>query len=166
MPISEVHHVALSVSDLERSIAFYCEVLGFRRALDLSMGGTDLGRMLGVAAGTKARSVILAQGASTVGEIELMQFDPPLRERTRPKQPGDPGVFLLSFEVKDEELQAVYERLRARGIEFRAEPQSVLLEGYGTIQALLFEDPDGVIIELVQLPSREEVRHHRQRNAG
>jgi lactoylglutathione lyase len=46
MAIQEIHHVALTVSDLEKSTAFYKNVLGFRKILDMPPGGPALQRML------------------------------------------------------------------------------------------------------------------------
>ena len=100
-------HVALTVSDLEKPTAFYKNVLGFRKILDMPPGGPALQRMLKLGPGTKSRAVILQQGLSTVGQIELIAFDPPADKRSGPKRPGDPGVFLLAFEVTGGELVEV-----------------------------------------------------------
>ena len=54
--------------------------------------------------------------------------------------------------------------LEARGIEFTSEPQNLPIRGFGFAKAVVFVDPDGVMIELMQLPSPVEVRQYREAN--
>jgi catechol 2,3-dioxygenase-like lactoylglutathione lyase family enzyme len=167
MAISEIHHVGLSVADLERSVAFYRDILGFRKTLDMPLKGSNLEKLLKLRPGTKARSVIMQAGRAITGEVELIAFDPPSERPTGPKRAGDPGVFMLSFEVKGEELTAVYERLKQAGIRCFVDPLELPLPGYGSIKAISFEDPDGIIIELIQLPSLDEARRvHKAQQTG
>lgn len=161
MAFSEIHHVALAVSDMERSIAFYRDILGFRKTLDMQLGSPSLNRLLRMQPGTTGRSIILQQGLSTIGEIELVQFSPAPSPPTPAKGAGGLGAFLLSFAVRDEELDAVYQRLLEKGIACYSEPQDVELPGYGAMRAVIFEDPDGQMIELIQLPSADEIERVR-----
>ena len=159
--ISEIHHVALAVSNMERSIAFYRDILGFRKTLDMPLGSPSLDRLLRLRPGTTGRSVILQQGLSTIGEVELVQFSPAPTTPTPAKGAGGLGAFLLSFAVRDEELAAVYQRLLEKGIACYSEPQVLELPGYGATRAVVFEDPDGQMIELIQLPSADEIQRVR-----
>jgi catechol 2,3-dioxygenase-like lactoylglutathione lyase family enzyme len=152
--IGEVHHVALCVRDLERSVAFYSDVLGFRKSLDIRLEDPDRNtRLLEAPPGTQARSAMLRKARSTVGQIELIQFAPPLAAPAGPPPTGTPGVLLLSFEVTGEELDAIHARLLARGIRCHGKPEAIDIPGYGRIESLVFRDPDGVMLELVALPA-------------
>jgi catechol 2,3-dioxygenase-like lactoylglutathione lyase family enzyme len=166
MSISEIHHVAITVSDLERSAAFYRDALGFRKVLDMRADGPQNARMMRLPKGARARSIMMTQGNSTVGEIELMQVEPMAERQSPPKRVNDYGTWLVSFEVKDEPIAAVVERLRAMGVKFFSDIEDLEIEGYAPIKAVLFEDPDGNLLELVQLPSKEEyLRHKKEREA-
>ena len=158
MAISEVYHVAINVSDLERSIAFYRDALGFRKALDIHIDEPVIARRLRLPLkGFNIRSIMMVQGGSTVGEIELMQVEPLRETPTPPKRPDDLGIWIISFEVKGERLEDVVERLRAMGVKFFSDDVGASdLKGYAPMKAVIFEDPDGNLLELVQLPSKEE----------
>ncbi len=163
MPISEIHHAALSVRDIERSQTFYCGLLGFRKTLDMPLSGEDFRRLFDLPGGVTARAIILQQGRSQVGEIELTAFEGLSGESPRRAAiPGDPGLFMLSFEVTGEDLDAVAARLDAQGVPFVSKPLSLELPGYGTIAALTVRDPDGVLVELISLPDAAAVKAARR----
>jgi lactoylglutathione lyase len=168
MAISEIHHVAINVSDLERSVAFYRDALGFRKVLDMHADKPANARMLHLPLrGFNIRSVMMVQGSSTVGEIELMQVEPRRQNPTPPKRPDDLGIWIVSFEVKGEPIEDVVKRLRAMDVKFFSDIEEMDLEGYAPMKAVIFEDPDGNLLELVQLPTREDYQRIKQaREAG
>ncbi|MGB0099001.1 MAG: VOC family protein [Nocardioides sp.] len=159
MPVSEVHHVAMTVSDVERAADFYEQALGYRRTLRSDVGGPGIEDSLGLPAGTTGKVQYL-QGPSRVGQLELIEWN---GETRRSPNAGhlELGPFLLSFEVPLEELGELHERIRALGGEPLSEPNRVLLENYGHIHAFAARDPDGNLLEFVSLPSREEILAHR-----
>lgn len=164
MMIGALHHVTLTVRDIEASVRFYRDLLGLRVAMDMPMGNS-LQKLLALdpGIGENARAVLMTQGDHLIGQVELIQFSPP-GAATKPKRPGDPGVFQLCFEIRGEDLSALCDRLRSQGATFFAEaPVDFELKGYGHARAILLEDPDGVMVELIQLPTAEERKAYRTR---
>ena len=67
---------------------------------------------------------------------------------------------------KGERLEDVVRRLRDLGVKFFSDIEEIDLEGYAPMKAVMFEDPDGNLLELVQLPSKEDyLRLKREREA-
>jgi catechol 2,3-dioxygenase-like lactoylglutathione lyase family enzyme len=162
MTISPVHHTNLSVTDLERSIAFYRDVLGYRVTMRSPIERPEFQRYVHVGPETTGEMVMLQAGDDpNVGTIELVQWSPPPAEPTPPKRPGDPGVWLIAMQVLDETLEDVRERLREQGVEPWSDVIEIPLEGYPPFRGMVVLDPDGLAIELIQLPTREQVRAFR-----
>ena len=164
MSVGEIHHVALPVSNLERSVAFYQQVLGYRATLRMDLGGEDVETFLGVPPGTRGRSTFL-QGPSQLGQIELIQWNHGLTPGTRPGGMKDLGGFLISFEIEEgETIEDRYRRVREAGAECLSAPLDVELENYGVIKTFVARDPDGYLLEFVDLPSRAEIVAYRSKH--
>ena len=85
------------------------------------------------------------------------------RRRARtPLRPGEPGVWMVAFEVVGETLTEARARLASEGVALWSDITVAELDGYPPFAMLLFEDPDGTILELLELPSPEAVRAFRQ----
>jgi lactoylglutathione lyase len=160
MKVGELHHVVVSVSEMEPSIRFYRDGLGLRKTLDTEVRGAQLERMLDVAPGTVGRTVYL-QGPTRVGQVELVEWLPMVDDPTPPKRLAEPGISVLSFPIGAEQLDDMHAHLTGMGYADISEPQWSVIDGYGQIGAFLIADPDGNLVELVSLPSDEEIRAHR-----
>jgi catechol 2,3-dioxygenase-like lactoylglutathione lyase family enzyme len=163
--VGEVHHVAVNVRDLEASIRFYAEGLGLRKTLDMPVGNPTTWRTMQLPDGTTGRSVFM-QGPTRVGQLELLQWDLPVNEDNRPKRAGDLGPVVLSFSARHSEIHEIYERLVSMGVRCYTEPSTNVLTNYGPITVFFCEDPDGNQVEVIALPSDEEVKQFRARTMG
>ncbi|MDP2728273.1 MAG: VOC family protein [Dehalococcoidia bacterium] len=130
--IKGLAHAAITVGDLERSLAFYRDLLGFpvTRTLDTPDG---------------SKIVILDIAGS--GELELLK-----RPRTRPLpegygEPETIGLCHLAIEVDN--VAAEWARLEERGVKPTGQP---LFRKPGGPRCCHFFDPDGVVVELIEPP--------------
>jgi catechol 2,3-dioxygenase-like lactoylglutathione lyase family enzyme len=162
MPVSEVHHVAMTVSDVDRAADFYEKALGYRRTLRSDVGGPGIEVSLGLPEGTTGKVQYL-QGPSQIGQLELIEWN---GEKTRTATAGhlELGTFLLSFQVPVEEMDELYDRVDALGAQCLTRPNRVLLENYGYITAFACRDLDGNLLEFVALPTRAEIMRYRREN--
>lgn len=162
--VRSLNHVALGVRDLEASLRFYVEGLGMRRTLEKRT--SDLTpALMRLPEGTTGTTVFV-QGDSRVGQLELVKWDLPPGDDGRPKRPGDFGMGQLSFPVAPEDIGTIHRRLVDMGYEVYSAPTTTTVRNYGPVTLFLCEDPDGVQVELIALPSPETVREFRGRAAA
>ncbi len=125
-----IHHVALICSDYERSKAFYTQVLGFRILHEVYREARDSWKLdLEVSPGV---------------QLELFSFPAP---PPRPTRPEARGLRHLAFSVAD--VDATVLELRRRGVE--TEP--VRIDEYTGRRFTFFADPDGLPLEIYEVPS-------------
>ena len=144
--IGGLHHVGITVSDLDRSLAFYRGLLGLHieaRAVDVA--AEDVTGILG------ARCSIADLDLPDGRVLELIQYTAgggrPLTQRT-----SDPGACHVAIAVDD--IDATYERLERAGVTLRSKPITLTDSGprWDGSRVVYTVDPDGVTVELVQAP--------------
>lgn len=157
MGVRPLHHVSLSVRNLDRSVRFYRDLLGMRVSLTADIADSVHERYLRLPPGAKGKVAVLQVGRP-VGAVQLIEWSHrPIP--TPPKRPGDPGPFLLAFELDGETIDVILARLAAAGVEPWTEPETTEIPNYGTITTAIVEDPDGNMIEFLELPGRPTDEH-------
>jgi catechol 2,3-dioxygenase-like lactoylglutathione lyase family enzyme len=129
MGIHRLNHAVLFVSDLARSVAFYHDVLGFRRVAMTPEGFSG---------------AAFLQAPDSTNDHDLGLFEVP---GAGPSQAGraTAGLYHLAWEVDTlDELSATAERLAAAGA-------LVGSSDHGSTKSLYGKDPDGLEFEIVWL---------------
>ncbi len=136
-----VTHVGVCVSDIERSLRFYRDVLGFQFAHEIEVEGEPSDTLLGLR-DVSLRAVYLERDGL---RLELLNYANPASPTRAPARAmNDLGFTHLSILVPS--LEHALEELAAAGVEIRHE---TLVELGGQRVAVFVRDPDGLPIELV-----------------
>ncbi len=148
--IKGIHHSAIHVSDMDRALVFYRDVLGFEVIWNQEASGEFLENLTQIPHAA-LRAVLLRAGEERGGDrgtVELIQMRSP-EPRDLGQEFPDVRSAHVAFSVED--LLATYEALRAKGVEFNCPPQHVdegVIAGWNIVY---FKDPDGNTIEFVAL---------------
>lgn len=140
--IKAIRHTGIVVSDLDKSLYFYRDLLGFKLFKENLESGNYIDSVLSL----KNISVKTVKMKAPDGNmIELLYF------KSHPKKPGNMditgiGCSHMAFTVDD--IKKEYERLLEEGVEFNSAPR-ISPDGYAKVA--FCRDPDGVWIELVEV---------------
>ena len=151
LQITTVDTVGLTVSDMDRALAFYTGVLPFVKVSDHELSGRPYELLSGVF-GARSRMVRLRLGAE---EIELTEF---LAPKGRP-MPGDLRANDRVFQhiaVVVSDITKAYGVLRERHVEHASTGPQRLPDwnpNAGGISAFYFRDPDRHFLEIISFPT-------------
>jgi glyoxylase I family protein len=137
------HHTSFTVSDMEKSIAFYKDVLGMKVTWDSQKEGIEfkgpIADNVTNCPGTEQRLVMMVVGNCT---IELVKYTP-TGKRLVDNKASDTGSAHVCF--KTDNIEELYRKLKTNGLRIHCEPQDL-----GFAKVMYFRDPDGIILEAVQ----------------
>jgi len=112
-------HVAISVKDINKAIAFYRDVIGMEKVFDREFE-EPVARLIGVGR-VKVRIVHMKLGD---GVVELFYYKHPKGREPRPdSRQWDYGLTHIGFMVED--FQATYQHLMDQGVEFLGDPVEI-----------------------------------------
>lgn len=146
MTIVGVHHTAFQVADLERSLAFYRDLLGFEVIWQRVNCEDYVRQMVGYPTAELHQAMLRFPGAEQC--LELIDYRGVDRHPVD-ASPPNPGTAHICFLVRD--LRTEYERLLAAGVEAVNEPVAVTSGVNEGRLALYMIDPDGFRVELISV---------------
>jgi catechol 2,3-dioxygenase-like lactoylglutathione lyase family enzyme len=124
-----INLTSVLVDDQDRALAFYTEILGFKRKHDIPLG---------------AYRWLTVVSPENPDGTELL-LEPDVHPAARPFKAAlkADGIPYTSFAVDD--VAAEYERLRALGVQFTQEPTKT-----GSVMTAMFDDTCGNLIQIAQ----------------
>jgi len=144
--MARVHHSAICTSDVETSLRFWRDGLGFEQLMDHHFDG-DWPHLFG-APSTRLRSIFLGDADSAdAGVVELVVFEDPGSMPTTPPPSPDAaapavGFLLLSLYA---DIDATLDRLAEMGLGGQPRVTSVGPD----VRMAVVRDPNGVTVELI-----------------
>ena len=141
--IQSLGHAGLGVSDIDRSIRFYRDLLGMEVIMELDISDDRISRVIGVTS-AKCRISHLKLGD---GMLELFEYtNPKGQNKARDMQQYDHGLIHIGFEVND--IHGHLEELEKNNVELLGE----LVEFRPDVFVAYFKGPDGEVCEMRQIP--------------
>ena len=139
----EIRHFGIVVKDLQESLRFYQDGLGFEIVRQADEFGPYLETVLGLRQASVTTVKMCLPGHATL--IELIEFHHP-EAQERDLRMNECGPTHLSLTVDD--VEAEYAKLREYGTAFVSEPQTSP-DGYARVA--FCRAPEGALIELVEI---------------
>jgi len=139
-------HTGITVANLERSLSFWRDVLGF----ELSHRAHHAGDLASEVTGVPGAEISLAVLKGYGHKIELLEYCAPADRKRVDPRPCDVGSVHVAFTVDN--LDAVLSAIAASGWKAVGKPQ-ILKTGPNVGKRVVYvRDPDGTTIEFMQPP--------------
>ncbi len=145
-PAAQIHHTGITVSDLDRSAAFYGELFGFQEVLRSDYAGEEVAQLLGV---KEASITVLMLGAEN-SILELVKYHTP--PSAAPSETPNNTLGVLHVCIAVEDIDAALARAVEHGATATAPPSSPIDVGPAAGGRFAYlRGPDGETVELIQL---------------
>ncbi|MBI2171289.1 MAG: VOC family protein [Chloroflexi bacterium] len=136
--ITSHNHSSFTVSNLERSVAFYQAIIGFQVESLFEARGEGIRQITGFQdAHLKVAHLLLGDF-----RLELVQYLAP-KGVAADLATNNVGSAHIAFYADD--VEATYHQMRAKGVRFRSTP---VAGAPGRPRVAYFLDPDGITLEL------------------
>ena len=149
--VRAVDSIGLTVSDLDRSVEFYSNVLNFRKVSETEVDGENYEHLEGVF-GLRMRIARMQLGSES---IELTEFLAP-RGKPAPVDARSNDRWFQHVAIIVSDMDRAYQRLREHKVQHASSGPQLLPAwnpNAGGIRAFYFRDPDGHPLEILWFPA-------------
>jgi catechol 2,3-dioxygenase-like lactoylglutathione lyase family enzyme len=155
MTVMRIDHAGVTVSDMDRALGFYQDLLGLRVIADSTVAEPEVADLLGLDS-VRLRIVDLDSGDGRL--LELIQYVQP-EGHSVVYESADAASMHIAFTVDD--LGALRKRLAEAGATIVSRRPITISDPGGDFDGatcLYIRDPDGAILELVQRRSDQPLK--------
>jgi catechol 2,3-dioxygenase-like lactoylglutathione lyase family enzyme len=148
--VTTVAAVGMTVADLDRAVAFYSNVLSFKKVSESYEDSTDYQELENVP-GAKARVVRMRLGN---GFIDLTQYMTP-KGKPIPSDSASNDLWFQHLAIVVSDMERAYAKLRQNRVEAISDSPQRLPKWNpeaADVEAFYFKDPDGHPLELLHFP--------------
>ncbi|MDO9464718.1 MAG: VOC family protein [bacterium] len=141
--IKNIRHTGIVVSDMERSLKFYRNIMGLKQVIDFTEEGNFIDTISNLK-GVRLRMVKLV--AEDGGMIELLHYASHPKSKRGENKLCELGPTHVAFTVRD--VEKVYADWSVKGIRCNSKP---IVSPDGKAKLFFCQDPDGTFLEIVQM---------------
>jgi len=148
--VSRVESVGITVENMDRSVKFYSDALGFKKISDTELKGTNYENLEGIY-GLHIRVVRMQLGDEYIDLTDYLTSG----GRSIPDDAKSNDLFFQHIAVVVSDMDKAYRQLRKHMVEYvSTEPQTLPASNKAAagIKAFYFHDPDRHNIELIYFP--------------
>jgi catechol 2,3-dioxygenase-like lactoylglutathione lyase family enzyme len=145
MDATGISHIAICVDDLDKSLAFYRDILGMKVTLD-QVQDTTQGGLPHVYKHPRQtrRTVHVRYGEGNTTPSLVLTSHPGDQTDGAPIKLDQVGISHLSFTVRD--VKALAEELVSKGVQL-AGPMDSFTNAQGDVSSIFVYDPDGILVQ-------------------
>lgn len=148
--ITKVDAIGITVKEMDRSVKFYTEVLGFKKVSDSEMTGEPYEKLTGVF-GLHIRTVRLQLGDEFIELTDYLTTG----GRSIPEDQRSNDLFFQHIAIVVSDMDKAYQQVKKYNVEFVSTAPQTLPKSIPAakgIKAFYFHDPDNHNLELIYFP--------------
>ncbi len=140
--MTSVRHMGIVVSDMDKSLHFYSDLIGLQKAPVNEETGPFIDGLLNIPDSKIQTTKLVGENSTT--SLELLCFKNPAPTTSTPLNAIGPTHIALNVN----NINELYTRLTKVGVPFNAPPR---ISPDGCVKVAFCQDPDGTFVELVEV---------------